>query len=101
VNLSTIRVLGMKTHDYHVWIEQALVDPHDSFSAKCACWQSSKEPLLSAYWFGTHQRELPWTPSVGSMPSVRLALGKCFFFERVREMDCLISFSDSNRRYHT
>ena len=24
VNLSTMRVLGMKSHDYHIWIEQFL-----------------------------------------------------------------------------
>jgi hypothetical protein len=25
VNLSTLRVLGMKSHDYHIWIEQLLL----------------------------------------------------------------------------
>ena len=25
VNLSTIRVLGMKSHDYHIWIERLLL----------------------------------------------------------------------------
>jgi hypothetical protein len=38
------------------------------------------EPLPSARPVGTRQSELQWASSTGSVPSVRLALSKCFFF---------------------
>jgi hypothetical protein len=70
VNLSTMRVLGMKSHDFHIWIEQIL-------------------PVMVR----------GYVPDSGVDQGTPLHRNMTLFLERVREMGCPISFPGSNVRY--